>query len=243
MKRIFTNLTLVITFLLCTVSMIASAQTPTPVSSPGPSDATTAPPTTSPATGVNQIICASTQIKINPTNPGTVPVGTNYSWYKIQKDPSTGVETSVLVGTDPNYSEIPTVAGYYKYKLVFGNALGCSSDASPVYTIYVLPAINPTLAASTLNICPNNQTTSQLTISSVLDNRFTYTYVWKKDGNVIAGESLDHYTASEATSGTYHYTVTVSYSAFSTVTCSGTSSPIAITVAPPIATPTITFGN
>jgi hypothetical protein len=241
MKRIFTNLTLAIAFLLCTVSMVASAQTPAPF--PGPSDATTAPPTSYPATGVNRVQCITDQIKLNPTNPTSVPTGTTYQWYKIQKDPSTGVETSVLVSTDPAFSETPTSAGYYKYKLVFGNASGCSSDASPVYTYYILPAINPQVVASTLNICSNNQTSSDLTLSPALTTGFTYTYQWTKNGQPISGATLDHYIVSETTQGTYQYAVKVAYSAFSAIGCASPSNIINITVAPPIATPTITFGN
>jgi hypothetical protein len=246
MKKIFTNLTFAITFLLCTVSLVASAQTVTPA---GPSlDATTTPPTS--VTSVGKIICYGSNITLSG------PTGADkYQWYKIDASGTKHLVKESTTSGDNLYSETSTDAGYYNYQLVQINTNGCTSIASNPFSVYVMPQIVPVINTTATSICASTTanpqgatttTTATLSISG-LDSRFTYgSYQWKLNGIDIPGATGLTYTVPVQTAApaTLSYTVSVSYTSYGGVGCPATSpTPMVINVVAPLGQPTITFGN
>lgn len=226
----FTLLRAAFIALFSIISFAAAAQTPAPF--PGPSDNTSAPPTSS--TGV---LCYGSQIKLTGPTDGTGTM--KYDWYKIN---SGGTAVLVKEGTnnDNAYTETSTDAGFYTYKLIMVNGNGCTSDPSDNMPIYILPQLNAAISATNANICANNQTNSVLSITG-LDSRFTYTYQWTRNGTDITTNGTNNtYTVQEPTAGSVSYGVKISYTLNSA--CSQTPTTTINVIALP-AKPVITIGS
>ncbi|TSD67753.1 hypothetical protein FFF34_010305 [Inquilinus sp. KBS0705] len=232
MKRHITLLKTSVVILLTAFTFVAKAQTAAPFN--GPSDATTAPPTT--AASVGQVLCSGSQITLKGPVDATGTI--KYEWYKVN---SAGVKTLVKgPATDNTYTETSAAAGYYTYYLVQINANDCTSDMSDPFQIYVLPALAPVIAGAG-NVCEKGQTTTNLTITG-LDTRFTYTYQWTREGvDIATGGTLDHYPVTEQTVGTYKYAVKVAYTL--NAACTQTSADKSIVVVGVPTKPVIQFNN
>jgi len=206
--------------LLCTVATSVFA------TAPGPSDATSPPPTS--ASAVGQVLCFGSTITLQgPQDVGGVNYA-RYQWYKLD---NAGVKQLVKDATSDNiYTEASAGAGYYTYQLVITNASGCSSDISDAYQIYVLPQLAPTITATTASICSNNATTTTLTANANNTN-FTYTYQWTRNGTNIAGATNTTYTATETAAGSVTFGVIVAYTLNNT--CTQTATQVITVVAVP----------
>jgi len=199
MKRKFTPIKLLFSILFSLITIVASAQTATPFQ--GPSDGTTAPPSS--AAAVQKVICNGAQVVLTSSD-----VATTYQWYKKT---STGTMQLVQSSSSNTYTETSTTAGYYTYTLVTINSNGCASPMSDPYDVFVLPPLTPTITASSNNVCANGQTTSVLTASPANDPNYSYSYQWTRNGVNIPGATSSTYTVSELTAGTAQYDVLVSY--------------------------------
>jgi len=233
MNNKFTLIKVAVIILFSALTLGAAAQTTTPFS--GPSDTTTARPTT--AASVGQVLCAGSDVVLK--GPADVTGTIKYQWYKIDM---TGTKKLVKEGTnkDNAYTETSTVAGYYTYQLVMVNSSNCTSDPSDLFKIYVLPALNPVIAGDP-TVCEKAQTNTVLTITG-LDSRYTYTYQWTRDGvNVAANGTSNTYTVTEQTAGAYKYAVKVAYTL--NPACTKTSADKTITAVPVPVKPVIQFGN
>ncbi|WP_345949759.1 hypothetical protein ABDD95_23205 [Mucilaginibacter sp. PAMB04274] len=231
MKNKSTLIKTVIIVLFSALSFSAAAQTPFS----GPSDATTAPPTT--ATAVAQVLCSGSQILLKGPADATGTI--KYQWYKTD---NAGVKKLVKEGInkDNAYSETSTGDGYYTYQLVMVNSNNCISDPSDPFNLYVLPALNPVVDGNG-SVCEKGQTNSALSITG-LDSRFTYTYQWTREGADIATNATSAtYTVTEQTAGTYKYAVKVAYTL--NTSCTKTAADKPITVIPVPTKPTIQIGN
>jgi hypothetical protein len=231
MKNNYTPIKTIIIILLSAFSFSAAAQTPFA----GPSDAATAPPTT--ATSVAQVLCSGSQILLK--GPADATGSIKYQWYKTD---NAGVKKLVKEGVNKDnvYSETPTSSGYYNYQLVMVNSNNCISDPSDPFNVYVLPALNPVVDGNG-SVCEKGQTNSTLSITG-LDNRFTYTYQWTREGtNIATNGTSATYTVTEQTAGTYKYAVKVAYTL--NTSCTKTAADKPVTVVPVPAKPTIQIGN
>ncbi|WP_158825876.1 hypothetical protein [Mucilaginibacter lacusdianchii] len=203
MKLKFTLIKLAFFFLFAAFSVAAFAQAQ---SLPGPSDATTAPPTS--AGSVAKVLCATNTISLKSGQ--TVNPNYTYQWFKTNTS-GTRILVKETVGND-TYTETPSGDGYYTYQLVVLNGNGCPSPASNDIKLYVLPPLNPTIAGAGV-VCEQNKTSTDLTITG-LDSRFTYTYQWTRNNTAITaanGGTANHYVVKESASGTVTYGVTVNY--------------------------------
>lgn len=176
----------------------------------GPSDGSSAPPANTSA--VSQVIASGSKIslKIGTT---TATADMNYQWYKLD---NSGTKRLVQEGSNSAYLETSTGAGYYIYQLVIGNSNQCSSDISDPFKVYVLPALTPTIAASSGTICANGTSTSTLTTNPG-DSKYTYLFQWAQNGNDISGATSSTYTTPTGVSGNNTYKVKVSYALNSSI--------------------------
>ena len=172
----------------------------------GPSDHTTSPPTS--ASNVNQVLGfgGNISIKIGSTT-STTATNIIYQWYKID---STGVKRLVQSSNNGVYTENTAGAGYYTYQLVVSNSNQCSSDISDPFKVYVLPVLNPTIAASSATICSNGTSASTLTANPG-NSSFSYLYQWSLNGAAISGATSATYTTTATTTGSNTYSLKVSY--------------------------------
>jgi hypothetical protein len=242
MKGNSTLLKLLGLFFICALfSLSAKAQTtPTPFATPS------APGPYNTSTPAAKIICSSDVITIKPQTTPTDP-GVKYDWYK--KDPNNTSSSSgwtwVSETSAPTYTETPSGTGYYIYRLVVKSAAGCTSAASTDYTVFVLPPLTVTLAASNNTVCEGNQSNSVLTATVTSPTSgYTYNYAWYRGTNTtpVQNGTNNTYTVTEPTASTtpVTYKVVVSYTLNNGCTAQATQD---IIVAPLPATPTITFGT
>lgn len=171
----------------------------------GPSDNSTAPPVSSAAVG--QVLASGGVISLKIGSTTTTATGLRYQWYKLD---NTGTKRLVQDGADNTLSETSTGAGYYVYQLVMSNANQCTSDISDPFKVYVLPALNPTIAASSGTICSNGTSTSTLTANAGNSN-YSYLYQWTMNGTNINGATAATYTTTAGATGNNTYGVRVSY--------------------------------
>jgi hypothetical protein len=209
------------------VTGVAHAQAVT-----GPSDITTAPPTS--ATSVNKILCYGTTISLSgPQDVNNVNYAT-YQWYKMS-----GSTSNLTTVNNINYTETPTGAGYYNYQLVTENANGCSSPTSGIFQIYVMPQLTPVVTAQSASVCTNSTSSTLLTATvGTSSSQFVLNYQWTRNGVNINGATSGTYNVSgETTAGAVTFAVNVSYALSPTCTSSGTTT---ITVTPVPTQPVIT---
>ena len=200
---------------------------------PGPSDGTSNPPAS--ASAVNQVLSSGTDISLKIGNSS---IGTDiiYQWYKLD---NAGVKHLVQQSSNSAFKETATAAGYYTYQLVISNSNQCSSEISDPFKVYVLPALNPTIAASSGTICSNGASTSTLTTNPG-NSKYSYQYQWALNGSNISGATLPTYTTTPNINGNNIYTVKVSYALNTAV--SGTANQT-INVTPVPSKPAISVGQ
>lgn len=197
----------------------------------GPSDATSAAPVS--ASAVNQLLVSGGTISMKINNT-TAAADVVYQWYKID-----GTGTKRLVQSSPSsaYTETAAGAGYYTYQLMMTNANQCSSEISDPFKVYVLPALNPSIAASSATICSNGTSTSTLTAGTgTSSSNYAYTYQWLLNGTAISGATAATYTTAANTTGSNTYSVKVAYvlSPASAATASQVINAIAVPAKPAI---------
>ncbi len=171
----------------------------------GPSDNSSTPPSSSSA--VSSVLATGGVISLKTGSTATTATDVRYQWYKLD---NTGTKRLVQDGTDNTLKETATGAGYYIYQLVMSNSNQCTSDISDPFKVYVLPALNPTIAASSGTICSNGTSTSTLTANAGNSN-YSYLYQWTLNGTNISGATAATYTTPTGTSGNNTYGVKVSY--------------------------------
>jgi hypothetical protein len=228
MKKFSILLSSILILTLALVSNTALAQTP------GPSDATTAPPAT--ASAVAKVYCAGSAITLTgPQDPSTSAPFTKYHWYKMVS----GTATEVTGQTGINYTETSTTAGYYDYELVTENASGCTSPVSDVIMVYVLPPLSVTITTSSASVCAGSTATPTLTANPTPATPYALNYQWTLAGVNIAGATSSTYTVPvDNTAETLNYGVTVTYAL--NPTCGPATATQAITINPLPTKPTIT---
>lgn len=170
----------------------------------GPSDNTTAPPTS--ASAVAQVLGTGSAISLK-VGSTTNTTDIRYQWYKLD---NTGTKKLVQDGSDNTFRETATDAGYYTYQLVMSNANQCTSDISDPFKVYVLPALNPSIAASSGTICSNGTSTSTLTANPG-NTTYSYLYQWSANGTDIQSATSATYTTPANSTGNNTYAVKVSY--------------------------------
>lgn len=204
----------------------------------GPSDATTAAPVS--ASAVNQIVTSGGTISMK-TSTAAAASDVVYQWYKID---ATGTKRLVQSSTSSAYTETATGAGYYTYQLMMTNANQCSSEISDPFKVYVLPALSPSIAASSATICSNGSSTSTLTANtganSSSTNNYAYTYQWLLNGTAISGATAATYTTLASSTGSNTYSVRVAYAL--SPASSGTANQVVNAIAVP-AKPSISVGQ
>jgi hypothetical protein len=227
MKKRFLILTPVLSLLMLMVSTLASAQV-----TAGPSDATTAPPTS--AADVAKVLCAGTNISMSaPQDAGGVDFA-KYHWYKIDAN---GTKQEVTTITGRTYTETPTTAGYYNYVVVTENSSGCSSPVSDVFKVFVLPALSVSITTPTSSMCGVATNESLLTANVTPATGYTINYQWTKNGVAIAGATAATYTVTgETTPATLTFGVTVTFALNTTCAASNTKD---IVITPLPSKPTI----
>lgn len=171
----------------------------------GPSDNSSTPPSSSAA--VSQVLASGNAISLKIGSTTTTATDVRYQWYKLD---NTGTKRLVQDGTDNTLRETTTGAGYYIYQLVMSNSNQCTSDISDPFKVYVLPALNPTIAASSGTICSNGTSTSTLTANAGNSN-YSYLYQWTLNGTNINGATATTYATPTGTTGNNTYGVNVSY--------------------------------
>jgi hypothetical protein len=224
----FIKATLTIFLFAATMAVFAQSVTP------GPSDATTAPPAS--ASAVAQVLCYGSTISLKgPADPGSTYK--KYQWYKID---NAGNKQLAKDGTDNTYTEVSTGAGYYAYQLVITNTNDCSSDISDPFKVYVLPQLTPAITptGNVTSVCEKGASTTILT-ASVANTNFTYTYQWTRNGTDIAGANTNTYTVTEQTAGSVTFGVKVAYTLNNSCTQTATQ---VITVVPVPVKPVIVAG-
>lgn len=171
----------------------------------GPSDNTTAPPTS--ASAVAQVLGTGGAISLKIGATASTATDIKYQWYKLD---NTGTKRLVQDGADGTFRETAAGAGYYTYQLVMSNSNQCTSDISDPFKVYVLPALTPTIAASSGTICSNGTSTSTLTANPG-NSSYSYQYQWSLNGADISGATSATYTTAANTTGNNTYGVKVSY--------------------------------
>jgi hypothetical protein len=199
LKSVIKTVLIFLSFVI--ISNYASAQA-TAVS--GPSDATLTPPVS--ASAVSQIVAPGGSISLKMGNSLTA-TDINYKWYKLDQ---TGTKRLVQDGSSSTLTETTAGAGYYTYQLVISNSNQCTSEISDPFKVYVLPALNPTIAASSGTICSNGTSTSTLTANPG-NSSFSYQYQWALNGTNITGATAATYTTPTNTTGNNTYSVKVAY--------------------------------
>ena len=184
----------------------------------GPSDGTSAPPTS--AASVSQVLCAGSTINLKGPVDASNANYKRYQWYKLD---SNGNKQLVKDSTDNSYTEVSDGAGYYTYQLVITNTNDCSSDISDPFKVYVLPTLTPTITAAgnVTAVCEKGASSTTLT-ANVTNTNFTYNYQWTRNGTDISGATGNTYTVTEQTAGDITFGVKVSYSLNSTCTQTAT---------------------
>jgi hypothetical protein len=219
---------------LCLSLFFATAASAQVTAVNGPSDAVSAPPAS--AAAVNQVVTTGGSISMKISNaPASAEV--IYQWYKID---NTGTKRLVQSSTNSVYTETATDAGYYTYQLVMTNGNQCSSEISDPFKIYVLPALAPSIAASSSTICSNGTSTSTLAARAGADTRFSYTYQWMLNGTAISGATSATYTTAANASGNNTYSVKVAYALSPAI--SGTATQVINAIAVPTK-PSISIGQ
>ena len=220
-KKRTAKLQLVLILSSCIFFAKVSAQVTTVT---GPSDKTTTPPAS--ASAVAQVLGTGSAISLK-VGSTTTATDMRYQWYKLD---NTGTKKLVQDGSDNTYKETSTDAGYYTYQLVMSNGNQCTSDISDPFKVYVLPALNPTIAASSGTICSNGTSTATLTANAGNTN-YSYLYQWSMNGADIQGATAATYTTAANTTGNNTYAVKVSYALNSNY--SGTASQVVNMIAVP----------
>lgn len=200
----------------------------------GPSDAVSSPPAS--ASSVSQVLASNSNIalKIGTASPSADVI---YQWYKMD---NTGTKRLVQNSNSPTLSETPSGAGYYTYQLVVSNSNQCSSEISDPFKVYVLPALQPTIAASSSTVCTNGTSTSLLTANPGSD-KYSYQYQWMLNGGAISGATGSTYTTpGNISNGDNTFTVKVAYVLSTTTT--GTANQVVTAVPVPVK-PTVTVGQ
>lgn len=217
--------------LLVVLTNMAHAQTPA-----GPSDNTTAPPTSS--ASVAKVYCAGSTITL------TGPTGySTYQWYKVNSSGTAVLALTTTSATTP-YTETTAstaaAAGYYNYQLVVINSNGCSSPASTI-SVYVVPPLSVTITTTATAVCSNVSPTPVLTANPTPATPYTLNYQWTLGGSNIVGATSATYTVpvtSTTTVLTLTYGVNVTYAL--NTTCGPATATQTITVNPLPTLPTIT---
>ena len=221
---LFSNLLLAI--LIC-ISTLVKAQTP------GPSDATTPPPTN--ASDVDKVLCYGQGISLS--GPKETPT-TDYAVYHWYKEDVNGVKQLITGSTGRTYTETTGAAGYYKYYVVTENANGCISPVSDVLKIFVLPALSATVTAPVASMCADAANAVLLTANVTPSTGYTINYQWTRNGTNINGATASTYNATGETSvATVTFGVNVSYALNTSCTATGTKD---ITITPVPTKPMIT---
>ncbi len=201
MKKISLTFSITLVLLLSMVTFVASAQVTT-----GPSDATTAPPTT--ASAVAKVLCSGSTISLTAPQDNGVDF-TKYHWYKI--DPN-GVRQEVTTQTGRTYTETSGAAGYYTYQLVTENANGCTSPLSDPLQVYVLPALSVNITTPTSSMCALATNSTVLTANVTPATGYAINYQWTRAGVDITGANSSTYTVTnETTAATVTFGVKVTY--------------------------------
>ncbi|MGI4750885.1 MAG: hypothetical protein ACRYFB_09640 [Janthinobacterium lividum] len=191
----------------------------------GPSDAVSSPPAS--ASAVSQVLAAGNNISLKIGTASTASDAV-YQWYKID---NTGTKKLVQSGSSATLLETPSGAGYYNYQLVVSNSNQCSSEISDPFKVYVLPALAPTIAASSSTVCANGTSTALLTANPGSD-KYSYQYQWILNGSAISGATTSTYTTpTNVSSGNNTYTIQVAYT-LSTSTTAAANQVIAVVPVP-----------
>ncbi|MBK9105940.1 MAG: hypothetical protein IPL92_15550 [Saprospiraceae bacterium] len=165
----------------------------------------------------------------------SVGTGSGYQWmYSTSIGDYPGSGTVVMGQTNPSTLSTGVVSTTTYYWLRVTCITGMTTDNSNMLTVTIIPPPTASLSPTgTVNVCP--PTSSQLLTSST--NASSPTYVWKKDGVVIGGETNPTYTAT--TTGGYTVLITDG-----TTMCSNTSASalvtFGVTPAQPVVTPSST---
>ena len=180
-----------------------------------------ATPTVTAANGTTTLCGASTQT-LNADGGGS-----SYVWRRGSTTLPTTNNSLIVSGND--------ATGTFLFTATLVNSVGCVSDISSGISLTLSPATaapSITTPATTTPVC--GTATQSLTASSGAT-----TYIWKRNGGVIAGStSTITVTGTDVTAGdTYNYTVSTQNSAGCV---SAESAPFALKVSPKPATPTIT---
>jgi hypothetical protein len=199
-------LTLSIALFTLTLTLVSLTNTAHAQATTGPSDISTPPPAN--ASDVAKVYCNGQPITLTgPQDAGGVDF-TGYQWFKILPD-----GTKPQVGTGKTYTETgTTTAGYYEYQLVTTNVNTCSSPASDVFKVYVLPPLVPTIASPISTLCTGVGTTT-LTASATPASGYTINYQWTIGGVPItpAATGSTYAVPVGTTPGTLTYGVIASY--------------------------------
>lgn len=189
MKTKFTFIKALLIVAISSISIVASAQAPTPppgvTPSPGPTISTNVPNSGTP---VAKFICVGAPVSLIST-PVAAGV-TNFVWWKQQ----TSTPPWVVVGNTPastnTYTEATTAPGYYIYEVQTENALGCESPISDPINIFALPQIVPTISPD-LTVCQSIASIPAPFSLSVtapsFGGTYTYTYQWFRDPGTGTG--------------------------------------------------------
>ncbi|RYE30464.1 MAG: PKD domain-containing protein [Sphingobacteriaceae bacterium] len=228
-KQLLIKLACLLTLITFTLPIYAQVTTVN-----GPSDAVSNPPAS--ASAVSQVLAPGNNIslKIGTSSAASDVI---YQWYKMD---NTGTKKLVQSSSSTTLQETPSGAGYYTYQLVVSNSNQCSSEISDPFKVYVLPALAPTVAASSSTVCANGTSTALLTANPGSD-KYAYQYQWMLNGSAISGATAATYTTpANIASGNNTYTIRVAY-ALSTST-TGTANQV-IAVVPVPTKPTVSIGQ
>jgi hypothetical protein len=182
----------------------------------GPSDVNKDPPAS--AASVDKLLCSSQAISISGPQDVNNTDFAVYHWYKI--DASGNKQLTTI--TTKTYTETPTTAGYYDYVLVTENAGGCTSAASDVFQVFVLPQLTASITTVNNNICTGIGSTV-LTATITAATGLALNYQWTRNGINIPGATSSTYTvAGENTAVTITFGLNVNYALSPSCTVSTT---------------------